>query len=308
MKHNKDLQEEKDLMLTLQDLCFSYEEISVMKMQKIRDVVLSTREFFEELSHVYGRVKFSYKDSIARIEKKKKFKVDFNPSQSFISRLFFRKPTVPAKQGSVFVLLSANTKLHGSIIDEVFVEFAKQIEHEEADIMIVGRLGKDFYKSLAPPVGGKKYLYYEVPDMGFRLNDLQTLIYQLKKYERITVFHGQYLSIMKQQPTISQVSGDEGKDQASDEAENIKYLFEPSLDIIVEFFESYIFSAIFKQTMHEGQLARFASRITAMERALSSIETENSHLTVRLKHSRALFENKEQQERISGMRLWRGKT
>lgn len=292
MKRDIELQEERELLLTLQDLCFSYEEISVMKMQKIRDVVLSTREFFEELSHVYTHVKVSYKEELK--------------PEGRIHRFFFKsRPTIP-KKGSVAVLLSANTKLHGSIIDEVFEDFKRNLSHDESDIMIVGRLGRDFYKSLPAPLGGRKYLYFEVPDMGFRLNDLQTLIYQLSKYERITVFHGRYESIMKQSSIISQVSGDEIAEQKSTLEDKTKYIFEPSLETIIKFFQTYIFSAIFKQTMHEGQLARFASRITAMERALSAIEKENVTLTTRLKHSHALIENKDQLEKIAGMRLWRG--
>lgn len=304
MKSRLDLAEEKDLLSTLENLCFSYEELSVMKMQKIRDMVLSTREYFDSISHVYGQVKSSYKDRMLRIKKRRATSLDDNQRPNIFTRFFRRSSSEPTKKGSILVLLSANTKLHGSIVDEVFAEFSRQLQNSDADIMIVGKLGRDFYKSMPPPLGGKKYLYFEVPDMGFRLNDLQTMIYHLQKYDNITVFHGRYQSVLKQAAVASKVSGDEPLGEETAGNKELKFIFEPTLETIMDFFETYMFSVIFKQTMHEGQLARFASRITAMERALSAIEVEQSKLILKLSSSRALSENKQQLERISGMNLW----
>jgi len=46
-----------------------------------------------------------------------------------------------------------------------------------------------------------------------------------------------------------------------------KYLFEPSPEAVLEFFESEIIISLFNQCLLEHQLARYASRTIAMYRA-----------------------------------------
>lgn len=311
MRQPKQIKEELSIVGTLKDLCLSYEEISVMKMRKIRSFVLQTREFYSNLSQVYYNVKRSYKDTIEILEKKRRFKKALPVNLSNKLQKFFHKSqnttqtNTPGQKEAIAVLLSANTKLHGSIIDEIFKLFAQAVISDDSDIMIVGKLGRDFYNSLPAPVGGRNYLYFEVPDFQFDLEDLKAIVYHLRQYKKITVFYGQYETMMKQIATYTNVTGDIA-DQTESQTEEKKdrFIFEPSLPSVLDFFESQIFSTLFKQTMHESELARFASRIQAMERALTSIEGEQKKLYTESRHIRDLVENKKQQGRIAGMSLW----
>lgn len=310
MRQPKQIKEELSIVGTLKDLCLSYEEISVMKMRKIRSFVLQTREFYSNLSQVYYNVKRSYKDTIEILEKKRRFKKAVPINLSNKLKKFFHKgvgkdTNEPRQKDSIVVLLSANTKLHGSIIDEIFTLFSQSVVSDDSDIMIVGKLGRDFYNSLPPPIGGRNYLYFEIPDFQFDLEDLKAIVYHLRQYKKITVFYGQYETMMKQSATHTNVTGDMpdevdfGTQQKKD-----RFIFEPSLPSVLDFFESQIFSALFKQTMHESELARFASRIQAMEQALTSIEGEQKKLYTESRRIRDLVENKKQQGRIAGMSLW----
>lgn len=290
MQKGKQLSEDIEFLSTLRTLCLSYEEISVMKMQKIRGLVLSTRSFFTKLSDVYFNVKSSYKDKIQAIMKKKKIT---DPS----------KLVRGDKNGkSVAVLLSANTKLHGSIVDEVFALFTSYINQNPSDLIIIGRLGRELYEKLPKSSGGKKYLYFEIPDMEVNLEDIKSVVYHLLQYEKITVFYGEYSTMMEQIPKMASITGDT-KDVPSHE-NNQKFIFEPKLETILSFFETQIFSSLFKQTVHETQLARFASRIKAMESAIERIEGGQKSLYNEKRRLLRLLENNTQLERLSGMSLW----
>ena len=83
-----------------------------------------------------------------------------------------------------------------------------------------------------------------------------------------------------------------------------KYFFEPSLAVILEFFESQVLTSDFKQTVHEGELARLAGRIRAMEEMLSNIEDKQKELGMQALRLKKSTDNKKRIESLAGMFLW----
>lgn len=292
MQRYRQIKDEIGLLSSLRILCTSYEEISVMNMQRIREMVLATRTFYTKLAKVYYHVKTSYKDELGRDKKKNKKKLE----------------KMAQKNGkSVAVFISANAKLHGVIIDNVFQSFEQYIKSNDTDVIIIGKLGRDLYERLIPASQKKQYLYFEIPDMQVALEDLRTIVYHLLEYEKITVFYGQYNSMLDQVAQMTNITGDAILEQNVQTGANEAFLFEPTLEEVVDYFEKQIFSALFKQTVHESQLARFASRITAMEYALERIDGKQNNLYNERRRITRLVENKTQQERMSGISLWGGK-
>ncbi len=292
MQRYRQIKDEIGLLASLRILCTSYEEISVMNMQRIREMVLATRTFYTKLGKVYYHVKTSYKAELAKDKKKNKKKL----------------AELDKKNGkTVAVFISANAKLHGVIIDNVFQSFEQYIKSNEADVIIIGKLGRDLYERLIPDSQKKQYLYFEIPDMQVALEDLRTIVYHLLEYEKITVFYGQYNSMLDQVAQMTNITGDAILEKEAITGTNESFLFEPTLSEIVDYFEKQIFSALFKQTVHESQLARFASRITAMEYALERIDGKQNNLYNERRRITRLGENKIQQERMSGISLWGAK-
>lgn len=291
MQRYRQIKEEIGLLSSLRVLCTSYEEISVMNMQRVRGMVLSTRTFYTKLAKVYYHVKTSYKEELKKDEKKNKA----------------AQETARKNGKTVAVFISANAKLHGVIIDNVFQSFEKYITSNEADVIIIGRLGRELYERLIPDSKKKEYLYFEIPDMQVALEDLRTIVYHLLEYEKITVFYGQYNSMLDQVAQMTNITGDAILEKEVQTGNNEAFLFEPKLEDIVDYFEKQIFSALFKQTVHESQLARFASRITAMEFALDRIDGKENNLYNERRRITRLINNKTQQERMSGISLWGGK-
>jgi F0F1-type ATP synthase gamma subunit len=52
------------------------------------------------------------------------------------------------------------------------------------------------------------------------------------------------------------------------------YIFEPTLEKILIYFETQIFSSLFAQSMKESQLSKYASRFVAMDKASSNTKEE----------------------------------
>lgn len=274
---------------SLKTLTQAYEEISVMKMQAIRGSVLSTRDFTDRLSSVFTDVRASYRAQILKLAAQKKIK-DLEQFSTF------------AKNGkTVSVLLSANTKLYGDIIVRVFRLFWASVRTDGSDIIVIGKLGKELVDQRADK---KPYLYFEIPDTNLPADDLKPIVYQLANYEIVKVYFGRFANMVHQDPAMAIISGQPEKTASADEPTKDYFLFEPKLEAVLRFFETQLFAGFFKQTVSEGQLARFASRITAMESALQNIDNRIKNLSEQRCRIRKMAEGKKQGERIAGLSLW----
>lgn len=302
MQNTKIIAEEIDNVTAIKLLAEAFEEVSVIRMQRVRGNVLQTREYLEKLSEVFVDVKSTYKKEIATYIKNKK---------SFLKKKSVANFSTFAKNGkTVVVLLSANSKFYGSITERVYSLFINTIRNKEFDIVIVGRLGKEMYDGREGVSGGgsRPYTYFHIPDLDFNATDLAPVIDVVLQYEHVQVFYGKFYNMITQLPTSSSVSGDQAliEDSAGQnmQRKETQFHFEPTLENVLNLFESQVFTALFKQTVHEAELARLASRITAMESALSSIAVVETSLKTDLRRIKHAVQNSKQIEAFSGMRLW----
>lgn len=283
MLDQRQLKTNFDFLETIRSLCVAYEQISVMKMKKIKDAVLYTRNFYDELSEVYLQMKETYKRQVMDLAKKNKIK---DPEKLLL---------MGKNEKTVAVLLSANNKLYGDILNKVFYKFIEETKNQNIDLVVIGRLGKKMYDDLGLK---KAYIYFEIPDTDLTVVDLKPVINNIIKYSKINVFFGRYESFFSQLALSKNISGDIMMGNDRDLKENKFYYFEPNLEKILLFFETQIFSNFFKQTAYEGQLARYASRISAMEQALDAVEKdEKMTMALKIKAHNSLMERK-QNERV----------
>lgn len=297
MQNRKFIREEIEVVNTMKYISQAYEEISVMRMQKIRDSVLKTRDFLIRLSSVFYDVKQSHRRFMSFLTKEL---ADISPYD-----------ILPRNGKTVTLLLSANERMNGDILSKVLKAFVEHIKGPGAgsDIIIIGKIGKETYAQL--PDVPKDYTYIHVPDDKVTLEDIKGLINQLIHYQEINVFYGKYHSVVTQDPILSNITGDKPFDYinlapkpSEEEMEDRRFLYEPSLEELYAFFETQFFSALFKQTIDESHLSRYASRINAMEEALANIEQKAKKLRTEERKTIKAVQNKRQNDSIAGMALW----
>src|SRR6266576_170839 len=129
MPQKKVILEQLEALRTIKDLAQSYEEIAIVKMQKIRDSVLKTRDFLADISDVYVDLKASYsrevKDLMHRIKK---------GDQGLM-------PTLKKKNKTLLVYLASNGGLYGAVTQKTFRLFMQELvktKPEITDIAIIG--------------------------------------------------------------------------------------------------------------------------------------------------------------------------
>ena len=71
------------------------------------------------------------------------------------------------------------------------------------------------------------------------------------------------------------MSGDQafGKEEKEIKDEGgIKFIFEPSLEEVFNFFDAEIVASLLQQTFHESRLAKLASRLLLLDRSIVKVE------------------------------------
>ncbi|OGK47642.1 hypothetical protein A2963_02750 [Candidatus Roizmanbacteria bacterium RIFCSPLOWO2_01_FULL_40_13] len=349
MQYRKKIHSEIEFNKTFRLITQAYEEIAVMKMRKVRNSVLSTRDYLLHLGEVFFELKRE-KERLKKLVKiqfsKKKAKGKEKLSLAELSKILAEDHTTEKINRTVSVLLSANTTLYGDLIQRIFNLFINNVNRDNSDIIIVGRVGKRLYDQQEKK---KPYTYFEIPDFEIRLEDLKPIIFNLVKYEKIVVYYGKFESILNQKEVASIISGDqpyafsednksknpESKPDVNSKQQNFnnsvtssqfpssgkegkkgrldvskldnsgRYLFEPDINKILSFFEDLIASSLLRQTVHETQLARWASRIMSMESAQGNISQELKKLRGNEIKMQKQEQNSKQLERLAGLSLWR---
>ncbi len=274
-------------MVFFQDFIDGHEEIAVNNMRKIRSAVINRRDFLSEIVQLYKEVKRSYKREVEMLLSGKK-KIKNSPIN------LFKKI-----DKTVCVLLSTNANLYGDITKNIFNLFKDFILKEKSDVVIVGKIGKRFFEIEAP---GSPFTYFEIPDTVTENTLFQPIVEHIIQYEKVVVFHSRYETLLEQKPTAFVIT-----ERQLDTAENkiqVRYLFEPSIDKVTEYFEKEIFASIFDQTMNESQLSKFASRMATLDTASENIKKALKTLYLKKNQIHHQTVNKQQLNSIARVAMW----
>lgn len=297
MSNKKQLSEEIKSVKDIRTLVETYQEIAAIRMQRVKSSVLKNREFLDELSEVYNHVKYSYEHEIKAIVKSK---TKHNKGIKKISS----SDTVLAKNGKrVAVLLSSNTGLYGDIIRKTFQYFVEYVSKNDVDLVIIGKVGQQLFKDLGTQ---KEFTPYIISDSSVLAEDLVDITLNLLAYDDIKVFHGKFSTVLTQIPSKSSIPGDMVRAEDTSMVD-IRYIFEPSLEEVLVFFETEILATIFEQTVHESNLSKFASRMISLDAAVVSIGNQVNKLKFQEQMAKHREFNKKQLGSISGISLWGNK-
>ena len=286
---NREIKEETIQVASLGELVGVYGEIASIRMKKIRSYVLANRTFLDAINDIFKESLESYSRKLTQLVAKGKLKKG-------------GKVTFLAHNGkTVAVYISANTGFYGEVVQATYKKFSEEIKEKDFEITIIGKLGRSLFVENHPK---KPYTYFELPDFGVETGKMAEVVKHLVQYERIIVYYGKYKSVITQTPSKFSISaGTEVKDEIKEET--TKYIFEPSLEKILMFFETEIFASLFDQSIRESQLAKFASRILAMDKADQNVKKRLKGLRLeRLKLAHKLIARK-QLNTMSSVMCWR---
>ncbi len=284
MRKTKSLKIEFNSLSAFFSMIEAYEEISALRMRKVKKTILERREFMQGLNEAFAYIAYAYK--IYRESLKGKVKNNI----------------LNTNGKTVSVLLSSNTGLYGDVVRSTFDLFESEVRDVETDIVLVGRMGKKFYDEFGLK---KPYEYFEMSDNGIDENSIKKLLEQIVDYTNIIVYHGIFKSILSQEAAKTMITGELMKIEQSLENRDTRFLFEPSVEKVAEHFEKQIASLIFEQTVFESSLSKFASRMVSLDKAADNVNSKIDYLDFSIKKVKHKDINSSLQSSIFGGILWR---
>ena len=234
----------------LKTLAEVYQEVAAIYIQKNKEIIIESRNFYDGLSTVFNEIVSAYK-AAARAAPGKKAKK------------------------KVMVLMSANAGLYGEIIEKVFKKFEKEAAEKKTDrdLVIIGKYGKAMMDG---SVLREDYTYFDFPDANLNFAVLKPIIDLLAAYEEVAVYYGSFKNLVNQIPAIKNVR-EAAQEAVAPSGQRVtqkkpSYIFEPSLEQLYRFFEAEIFSSIIEQLSYEFTLSKLSSRTLLLDGVIGNIE------------------------------------
>lgn len=284
MSQLKTVEETTKFIFDFRDFVKIYQQVTLMDMEKIRARVLKARAFKDGLQDVFVDVKQTHKRQIEQLLEK-------NPKQ----HISFS--TLEKNGKGAAVLLTPKTKFSGAINKKVFDEFAKFIKNKKVDVFILGKTGQNLFSQHFP---NKKFEAIE---------EVNTIVGKLLDYQTIDVFYPLFHNVVTQTPISVNLSGEKSflqeiGESESETDEKRRFLFEPDLIKILNFFEVQVFGLLFRKSIEESNLAHLGARLTTLEatnQTLTKQTTKMKNILMKLKRQES---DKKQRERLAGIQLW----
>lgn len=279
MKRAISIHEELDQIRTVEGLTGVFESIASIKIAKLRNRVIASKEYFEELWQTYRGLRVNPKEQLSR-------------------------PNVKKTDHTVLVAITSEGKLSGEVDSQVIAKIAEAYiaskNPELVDVVVLGRHGAAQLERRGVVV--TQVFELPVGDLQFSVGDI---IETLQEYKQISVFYQTYESLRVQKvqriELVNQVLklGDkvEGEAEDAEILSSQEYIFEPSVNEIADYLESLMLGVALTQVIMESKLAQYAARFNAMNAAkhrANEIGTEYSSMYHRAKR----FESDERLKEI----------
>lgn len=271
---------ESQNLRALKSLVETYEELAAMKMQRVRTDVVAARKFSEGLSSILVEVESNYQKR--------------TNDQMYTS--------LNRNGKSVAVFIASDQGLYGDIVYRIYDKFIDFVRNNETEIVVLGKLGSKIISQRNPDL---LFNFYDFADDSIHRKSLTSIMRYLLQYEKIFVFSGKMESLVSQVPTVTNISGEKVDLSNWKKQKTIWYLFEPSLEKILSIFEGEILASVFEQSIHESQLAKFASRLINLDRSVESIDGKMKDVSLQRRRLIHKSGNKKQLSTLAGISLWR---
>lgn len=242
---------------TIVNLTGIFEGIASMKIAQIKNQVLQSQQFFDELWNIYTQLRV---DAIFHFGRQ-------TSNEEIIDK-------------ELFIIITAEGGFSGDIDQKLIDYMLGHYDKQKNDIIVIGHHGAVQLAQRGIPI--KKY--YKLPSKDENIN-VAPIIGLVQKYRSTVAYYQQYVSLMVQDVKRLPLNTAVQEKGASQEERQVKktldtleeaattiisentYIFEPSTFAVIDHIERSMLSIMTSQIVLESKLAQYASRFRAMSAA-----------------------------------------
>lgn len=282
MRHPNEIAAEEASMGTLVELTSAFEGIASMRIAQIKNQVLQSTAFFNELWRIYSQLRVDG---------------DFS---------FGRDGTEAAViDKELYIIVTAEGGFSGDIDQKLVQLMLKTYDKEKNDIIVIGHHG-----ALQLSQRGVEYKkYFKLPNKDRNIN-VTPVVREIRNYKTTRMFYQEYISLMSQdvkQIDLSSAVGNHGA--ASEESDEVisenTYIFEPSTYAVAAHLERSMVQIAVSQLILNSKLAQYASRFRAMTASHQRAEESRSELHLDFNRAKRAIKDERLKEIINGLKKTR---
>lgn len=276
MSRLQEINKSLEQVRTISNISGVLEAVASIEISNIKQQVLKSKDFFEELWHLY---------TLLRKEGGSEFG--------------------SGKQGNgkqLYIVITGQGGLSGDIDERLINSMLKVYDPNTADIAVVGHHG-------AVKLAQREEKIVKYFNMPAKTNDIElsSMIELINQYSSATAFYQTYISLSDQQVRqISLQAAVKGlMTESSSEDELItqrNYIFEPSSQEVIAYLESTMLGIALGQIILESKLAQQASRFKAMSVAHDKSKENLKELKLDYNRAKRMMSDERIKEVINGLK------
>jgi F-type H+-transporting ATPase subunit gamma len=276
----QELAQARDDMSTIVDLTSIFESLASIHIAQIKNQVLASQQFFDELWRIYTQIKVNELFRFGRVENEK-----------VIDR-------------ELLIAITAEAGFSGDIDQKLIAQMVKEHDPATQDIIVIGHHG--VMQLIQAGVKFKKY--FKLPTKDQNINVLP-LINIVRSYKTTTVYYQAYVSLMMQEvkkielKTAVQQAGSKHVGQDNENViSEFNYIFEPSTYAVVAHLERSMLQITLSQVILDSKLAQYASRFRSMSAAQEKAVDSESQLKLSYSRTKRAISDERLKEIINGLK------
>lgn len=285
MRRPKDIALEELSMTTLVDLTSAFEGIASMRIAQIKDQVLQSTEFFNELWGIYAQLRTGNAFSFGRDDRRKAQVID----------------------KELYVIITSEGGFSGDIDQKLVSLMLQDYDKAKNDIIVIGHHGAQqlFQRGITYEK------YFRMPSKDRDIN-VQPVVQEILRYRSTKLFYQEYLSLMEQavkRIDLSSVVKERGQrgEKAEDTISEATYIFEPNTYAVTAYLERSMMRIAINQLILESKLAQYASRFRAMTASHERASTIRDGLSLDYHRASRAVKDERLKETINGLKKGRAR-
>lgn len=285
----------------LQELTSTFESIAAQNLANTRNKVLSSRQFLEEAQQIYTEARDIFIAQHKLAEKKLEYHQQLSIRQDNGKHLS--------------IVIAPNTKLYGALPDQLLNSVVESIRKEPRDVLVLGKVGVEHFARLKPAI---PYTTLDIENEDYTMEQVQAIVQFVSQYRKVTAYYNHFRTILNSDVleaplNLTSAASTESATPAEPEkpAKGLdKFiakhdaLVEPSLEEVLNFFETVILKTILQQKVRESLLSRYAARMVAMDVATENAKEESKRLLQARRRAKRVKANQKMLDSYSGLSLW----
>ena len=248
----REISEEQETVRGVGDFATSLQQIAAGRMVKLRKLVLAAKRFADEAIIILRELE---------LERTKQIEKELGVKKSQLTSAKKTNLTLKNTNRSAVIIVSSDQGLCGSYNTEIFRKIEEIIpNHLSSDYFVIGSKGQEFVSRVAKKYQ-IKYFPYNIPEE-VAIEDLRPIISMFYHYDQIYLIFNKYINTTTREAVFMElaVPNIELKEIEKEKQEG-KYIFEPSLDELINLVTAKLRYALFRQQILDSKLALYTSQM-----------------------------------------------